>query len=70
MAEYRANVDRDPDRAGSGGIPHASIALARLGVGTDARGRPLRELRAEGGPTTNIALIDKDKGLRFLLYAT
>ena len=55
--------------AGIGGAS-AGIALARLGVGTDARGRPLRELRAEGGPTTNIALIDKDKGLRFLLYAT
>eukprot|EP01049_Picozoa_sp_SAG25_P001326 SAG25_NODE_57_length_18482_cov_39.198063_9_plen_94_part_00 len=31
--ELRANVDRDPDRAGSGGVPHAQIALARLGRG-------------------------------------
>jgi hypothetical protein len=55
---------------GSGGIPHAAIALARLGVGTDARGKPLRlhELEADG--TLNVPLIDKDKGLRFLLYAT
>ena len=61
MAEYRANVSRNPDRAGSGGIPHATIALAKLGVGTDARGQPLRR-RQPDAAAANLSLIDKDKG--------
>ena len=55
---------------GSGGIPHAAIALARLGVGNDARGAPLRMHDNQVDGTLNVPLIDKDKGLRFLLYAT
>jgi hypothetical protein len=58
--ELRANVDRDPDRAGSGGVPHAQIALARL-----ARPRP-----DDDAPTLNLPLIDQDKALRFLFFAT
>eukprot|EP01052_Picozoa_sp_SAG31_P024031 SAG31_NODE_2019_length_6660_cov_2.597775_5_plen_168_part_00 len=63
LARYHADVSRNPDRAGSGGIPHATIALARLGIGTDARGNSLRPQPKDGPKVTaNLPLIDKDKG--------
>ena len=53
-------------------VQHASVALARLGLGTDARGMPIESASLRRGGSLDIPLMGKSSfpGLKFTVRNT